>query len=129
MQNSSSSTPPSIKPQHRIAKKRVIRRKRIDLNCGCTIYQHIDCVGNGFTHRGSHHCTSGTEWRVYLGGPKSPLFQDNKRRESNIHEHKDLPHPDTVQPQPQESIGSPKVLPELPSRDDINDSFWDDLFK
>nr|UWJ07347.1 transactivating protein [Begomovirus paulistiensis] len=129
MLNSSSSTPPSIKSQHRIAKKRAIRRRRIDTDCGCTIYQHINCVGHGFTHRGVHHCTSSREWRVYLGDNKSPLFQDNTRRGPNLHQHPGLPHPNPVQPQPEESVGSPQVLHQLPSLDDISDSFWDDLFK
>ncbi|QDH06218.1 transcriptional activator protein [Tomato interveinal chlorosis virus-2] len=128
MRNSSSSTPPSIKPQHRAAKRRATRRRRIDLQCGCSIYVHINCFNHGFTHRGSHHCASSREWRVYLGGAKSPVFQDNQGRRPNIHQLQDLPHPDTVQPQPPESVGSPQGLPELPNLDDFSDSFWDDLF-
>ncbi|ADW10638.1 transactivator protein [Sida micrantha mosaic virus-[snap bean:Brazil:2003]] len=76
MLNSSSSTPPSIKPRHRIAKKRAIRRRRVDLECGCCLYQHLNCTGHGFPHRGIHNCTSGREWRIYLGDNKSPVFQD-----------------------------------------------------
>nr|UBR90490.1 transactivating protein [Cnidoscolus mosaic leaf deformation virus]UBR90514.1 transactivating protein [Cnidoscolus mosaic leaf deformation virus] len=129
MQNSSSSTPPSIKTKHRAAKKRAIRRRRIDLLCGCTIYQHIECYGHGYTHRGTHHCTSGTEWRVYLGSSKSPLFQDNQRGGSHVHQDESVPRPYQVQPQPEESTGSPQVLPQLPSLDDFSDSFWEDLFK
>ncbi|QMV80665.1 trans-acting protein [Tomato golden net virus] len=130
MQNSSSSTPPSIKPQHRIAKKnsRAIRRRRIDLQCGCSIYMHIDCRGHGFTHRGTHHATSSGEWRLYLGGAQSPLFQDNKRGGFTPRKHKSVPHPNTVQPQPEESIASPQELPQLPDMDDFTDSFWDDIF-
>nr|QHB15499.1 AC3 [Begomovirus sp.] len=129
MRSSSQSTPPSIKRQHREAKKRAIRRRRIDLECGCSIYFHIDCRGHGFTHRGAHHCTSGREWRVYLGDRKSPLFQDVQSRGTSVHQHQNIPHPDTVQPQPEESVGSPQGLPELPSLDDFDSSFWDDLFK
>nr|UBR90630.1 transactivating protein [Cnidoscolus mosaic leaf deformation virus] len=129
MRNSSSSTPPSIKPKHRIAKKRAIRRRRIDTECGCTIYQHINCVGHGFTHRGTHHCSSSREWRFYLGDAKSPVFQDNTGGGPNLHQQQSVPRPDQVQPQPQESTGSPQVLPEFPSLDDFSDSFWDDLFK
>ncbi|AMY16577.1 transactivating protein [Triumfetta yellow mosaic virus] len=128
MLNSSSSTPPCIKPRHRIAKKREIRRRRVDLGCGCSIYVHINCTGHGFTHRGTHHCTSGREWRLYLGNNKSPLFQDMPSRGHHVHEDKSVPRSDTVQPQPQESIGSPQGVPELPSLDDITDSFCDDLF-
>ncbi|AST47732.1 transcriptional activator protein [Tomato leaf curl purple vein virus] len=129
MLNSSSSTPPSIKVHHRAAKKRAIRRRRIDLNCGCSIFVHINCHNNGFTHRGTHHCTSGREWRVYLAAQQSPVFQDNTRGGSTLHNNQDLPHPNTVQPQPEESVGSPQSLPQLPSLDQLSDGFWDDLFK
>nr|AIN35774.1 TRAP [Bean golden mosaic virus]AIN35779.1 TRAP [Bean golden mosaic virus]AIN35784.1 TRAP [Bean golden mosaic virus]AIN35789.1 TRAP [Bean golden mosaic virus]AIN35799.1 TRAP [Bean golden mosaic virus] len=129
MRNSSSSTPPSIKVQHRAAKKRAIRRRRVDLECGCTIYVHINCSGHGFTHRGTHHCTSSGEWRVYLGDIKSPLFQDVQRRGSTIHNNQSIPPPNTVQPQPQEQTGSTQGFPEFPSLDDISSSFWDDIFK
>ncbi|QJW82788.1 TrAP [Macroptilium bright yellow interveinal virus] len=130
MQNSSSLTPPSIKIQHRAAKKRqrAIRRRRIDLECGCSIYVHINCRGHGFTHRGTHHCSSSREWRVYLGDIKSPVFQDIPRRGSPIYNNESLSRPDKVQPQLAESVGSPQGLPELPSLDDIPDSFWDDIF-
>nr|AEI91444.1 transcriptional regulator [Tomato golden mosaic virus] len=129
MRNSSSSTPPSIKAQHRAAKRRAIRRRRIDLNCGCSIYIHIDCRNNGFTHRGTYHCASSGEWRLYLGDNKSPLFQDNQRRGSPLHQHQDIPRTNQVQPQPEESIGSPQGISQLPSMDDIDDSFWENLFK
>ncbi|AAV28211.1 AC2 [Cotton leaf crumple virus - [California]] len=128
MLSSSLSTPPSIKKAHRQAKRRAIRRRRIDLNCGCTIYFHIGCTGHGFTHRGTHHCTSGREWRVYLGDNKSPLFQDIRSRGSAIHQDAYIPRPDPIQPQLTESVASPQSLPELPSLDDISDSFWVDLF-
>ncbi|ABC33732.1 TrAP transactivator protein [Euphorbia mosaic virus - A [Mexico:Yucatan:2004]] len=129
MLNSSSSTPPSIKPQHRIAKKRAIRRRRIDLNCGCSIFLHINCADNGFTHRGEHHCVSGREFRFYLGGSKSPLFQDNQSRGSSSYVGQSIPRPNPVQLQPQEGVESTPSLPELPSLDDISSSFWDELFK
>nr|AGD98589.1 transactivating protein [Sida mottle virus]AGD98594.1 transactivating protein [Sida mottle virus] len=128
MLNSSSSTPPSIKPRHRAAKKRTTRRRRIDLACGCSIYVHISCSNNGFTHRGTHHCASSREWRLYLGDNKSPVFQDIPRRGPVVHDDQSVPRTNTVQPQPQESIGSPQGIPELPSLDDISDSFWNDLF-
>ncbi|AAD17899.1 AC2 protein [Chino del tomate virus] len=128
MRSSSPSHPPSIKTAHRQAKKRAIRRRRIDLRCGCSIYFHIGCTGHGFTHRGIHHCTSGGEWRVYLGDRKSPLFQDVQSGGSTVYENQGLPRSDTVQPQPEESVASPQSLPELPSLDDIDDSFWVDLF-
>nr|AGD98549.1 transactivating protein [Sida yellow mosaic virus] len=128
MLNSSSSTPPSIKPRHRAAKRRGTRRRRIDLACGCSIYVHISCSNNGFTHRGTHHCASSREWRLYLGDNKSPVFQDIPRRGPVVHDDQSVPRTDTVQPQPQESIGSPQGIPELPSLDDISDSFWNDLF-
>ncbi|APB03056.1 TrAP [Common bean severe mosaic virus] len=122
------SSPPKIKPRHRYAKKQ-IRRRRIDLQCGCSIYIHINCRNNGFTHRGTHHCSSGDEWRLYLGGSKSPLFQDNQSRETTLHTHDGVPHTSPSQPQPEESVGSPQSLLQFPSLDDIDDSFWADLFK
>ncbi|UFT26550.1 transactivator protein [Macroptilium mottle virus] len=131
MQNSSPSAPPSIKAQHRIAKRanRKIRRRRIDINCGCSIYVHINCSNHGFTHRGTHHCSSGREFRFYLGGSKSPLFQDNQSGGSHIHNNENIPHTNPVQSQHQEQTGSTQGISELPSLDDISSSFWDDLFK
>ncbi|ADF97238.1 TrAP [Sida golden mottle virus] len=128
MRSSSPSHPPSIKQKHKQAKKRAIRRRRIDLECGCSIYFHIGCTGHGFTHRGTHHCTSGREWRVYLGDRKSPLFHDVPNRRPVVHEHQNIHATNTIQPQPEESVASPQSLPELPSLDDIDDSFWVDLF-
>ncbi|UMM45344.1 transcriptional activator protein [Galium leaf distortion virus] len=128
MQNSSSSTPPCIKPRHRAAKTR-IRRRRIDLNCGCSFFQHIDCANHGFTHRGEHHCVSSREWRFYLGGAKSPLFQDNQCRGPPVHNNQSVQHPDTIQPQPSEVVESTQSVPELPNMDDVDSSFWDDIFK
>ncbi|QIC52929.1 transcriptional activator protein [Bean latent virus] len=129
MRNSSSSTPPSIKPQHRFAKRRAVRRRRIDLECGCSIFLHINCFNHGFTHRGTHHCASSREWRFYLGGAKSPLFQDNKSRGSTVLLDEDIPHPDKVQPQPEEGSGSTQSVSKFPSLDDIDSSFWNDLLK
>nr|AGH29828.1 transactivating protein [Tomato common mosaic virus] len=128
MLNSSSSTPPSIKLGHRIA-KRAPRRRRIDLNCGCSLYVNLNCSNYGFTHRGTHHCASGREWRLYMGANKSPLFQDVPSRGHPVHHDQSVPCPNTVQPQPEESIGSPQGISQLPSLDDIPDSFWDDLLK
>nr|AAY33843.1 AC2 protein [Tomato mottle virus] len=128
MRSSSPSQPPSIKTAHRQAKKRAIRRRRVDLQCGCSIYFHLDCAGHGFTHRGTHHCTSGGEWRVYLGAKKSPLFQDTQGRGTTVYQNEGIPRTDTVQPQPEESVASPQSLPELPSLDDVDDSFWINLF-
>ncbi|AGD98619.1 transactivating protein [Sida yellow mosaic Alagoas virus] len=129
MLSSSPSQPLSIKIQHRASKKRATRRRRIDCTCGCSIYVHINCSNHGFTHRGIHHCASGREWRLYMGDNKSPLFQDNKGRGSSLHQHQDLPHQHQIQPQPEESIGSPQSIPQFPGLDDISDSFWDDIFK
>ncbi|ADC32512.1 TrAP [Merremia mosaic Puerto Rico virus] len=122
------STPPSIKPRHRFAKRQT-RRKRIDLQCGCSYYLHINCSNHGFTHRGTHHCSSSNEWRFYLGGSKSPLFQNNQGGPSNVHPQQSVPHTNSRQPQPQESVGSPQSLLQFPSLDDFDDSFWADLFK
>ncbi|QHB15490.1 AC2 [Papaya begomovirus 1] len=129
MRNSSPSTPPSIKAQHRRAKRRAVRRRRLDLNCGCSIFLHINCVNHGFTHRGTHHCASSREWRFYLGGSKSPLFQDKPGGGATVFPDHNISCPDKVQPQPEEGTGSTQSLPEFPSLDDIASSFWDDVFK
>nr|AAF44670.1 trap protein [Rhynchosia golden mosaic virus] len=124
----SHSTPPSIKPRHRYAKRQT-RRKRIDLHCGCSIYVHINCANHGFTHRGTHHCMSGNEWRFYLGNSKSPVFQDHQSGAAPTHTQQGVPHSNPSDPQPPESVGSPQSLLQFPSLDDIDDSFWADLFK
>ncbi|CAI26272.1 AC2 [Tomato leaf curl Madagascar virus-Androy [Madagascar:Toliary:2001]] len=114
-----------IKVQHRIAKKRTIRRKRVDLDCGCSYYLHIDCSNHGFTHRGTHHCSSGTEWRVYLGDKQSPLFHDHQPRNKAIqHEPRHHQHPDRIQPQPQEGIGDSQMFSQLQGLDDLTASDW-----
>nr|CRI68266.1 Transcriptional activator protein [Pepper golden mosaic virus] len=129
MLNSSASTLPSIKAQHRIAKKRPIRRRRIDLNCGCSIFFHINCANNGFTHRAEHYCASCREFRFYLGGSKSPIFQDTSRGGTADHQTPDLPHRISDQPQPKSSISSPQSIPPFPSLEYVNHSFRHYIFK
>ncbi|AGZ95244.1 C2 [Blechum yellow vein virus] len=127
MQNSSPSrghsTQVPIKVQHRIAKKKTIRRRRVDLNCGCTYYLSINCHNDGFTHRGIHHCSSSREWRVYLDGTKSPVFQDNRPQEqTSLHEPRHHHNTHQVQPQPEESIGDTPVFSGLPDLDSFTSS-------
>nr|AFO38441.1 C2 [Jatropha mosaic Nigeria virus] len=124
----SHSTPVPIKVKHRLAKTKRIRRRRIDLECGCSYYLHLNCANNGFTHRGVHHCSSSREWRVYLGDKQSPIFHDHGAERAAI-QHQPRHHhpPDPVQPQPPEGTGSSQVLSELPSLDDFTDSVWDFL--
>ncbi|CCF12089.1 transcription activator protein (TrAP), partial [Cassava mosaic Madagascar virus] len=114
-----------IKVLHRIAKTRRIRRRRIDLSCGCSYYLHIDCINHGFTHRGTHHCSSSAEWRFYLGDKQSPLFHDTQTRLETVppeprHHH----HPNTLQPQHPEGIGDSQMFSELPGLDDLTPSDW-----
>nr|WHU53723.1 transcription activator protein [Mungbean yellow mosaic India virus] len=121
-------SPPSIKVQHRVAKKRAIRRSRIDLTCGCSYYIHINCRNYGFSHRGVHHCSSTQEWRLYLGGAKSPLFQDHaapsdSSRVDNVCD----PAPHNVQPQVKKGTGDAQVLPGLDTLPLYDGDFWDDL--
>ncbi|CAA80887.1 AL2 [Indian cassava mosaic virus] len=112
-----------IKVQHRAAKRKRIRRKRVDLNCGCSYYVHINCHNHGFTHRGTHHCSSGDEWRLYLGGTKSPLFQDHSTRQQTVrNEPGHNNRPDTVQPQPEESVGTTSMLDGFQGLDDLTAS-------
>ncbi|AXU38897.1 transcription activator protein [Hollyhock yellow vein virus] len=113
-----------IKVQHREAKKR-IRRRRVDLDCGCSYYLSINCHDHGFTHRGTHHCSSSMEWRVYLGRTKSPLFQDPKPLRGSINiENDDNHHQDPVQSQPEESTGDAQGFSDLPNLDDLTPSDW-----
>nr|AMP46469.1 transcription activator protein [Deinbollia mosaic virus] len=106
-------------------KKKTIRRRRIDLNCGCSYYLHINCTNHGFTHRGYHHCSSGTEWRFYLADNKSPTFQDNRPHVQTLQQqprHNITPNP--IQPQPQEGIGDSQMFSQLQNLDEITDEDW-----
>nr|UZH24582.1 transcriptional activator protein [Chayote yellow mosaic virus]UZH24588.1 transcriptional activator protein [Chayote yellow mosaic virus]UZH24594.1 transcriptional activator protein [Chayote yellow mosaic virus] len=121
----SRSTQVPIKVQHRIGKKKAIRRKRIDLDCGCSFYLHIDCALNGFAHRGTHHCASSAEFRLHMGADKSPLFQDCRpHREAVQLGPRHIINSNPVQPQPPESVGDSQMFPELPSLDDLTSSDW-----
>ncbi|CAC85459.1 transcriptional transactivator protein [Sri Lankan cassava mosaic virus-[Colombo]] len=121
--SASRSTQVPIKVQHRAAKRKAIRRRRVDLNCGCSYYVHINCHNHGFTHRGTHHCSSGDEWRLYLGGSKSPLFQDHPARQPAVqHAVGHNNRPDTVQPQPEESVGTTPMLDGFQGLDDLTAS-------
>nr|AJE24940.1 transcriptional activator protein [Tomato leaf curl Bangladesh virus] len=118
------STQVPIKVQHKLAKKGN-RRRRVDLPCGCSYFIALACHDHGFTHRGTHHCSSNREWRVYLGDSKSPLFQDHRTPQQAIpdkqrHHH----HPNSVQLQPAESSGSAQVFSSLPNLDDFTASDW-----
>ncbi|CAI26284.1 AC2 [Tomato leaf curl Comoros virus] len=129
MQHSSPSTSHStqlpIKVQHRIAKKKAVRRRRVDLDCGCSYYLHINCIDHGFSHRGTHHCSSSTEWRVYLGDTKSPIFQDYRPRQPAI-QHAPRHHisPDKIQPQPEEGTGDSQMFSQLQGLDELTASDW-----
>nr|AFF58889.1 AC2 [Clerodendrum golden mosaic China virus] len=126
-QSHSSQVP--IKVQHKISKRRPTRRRRVDLECGCSYYLSIDCHNHGFTHRGNHHCNSGGEWRFYLGGAKSPLFQSNGTRlEAVQHESRHNHRPDTIQPQPEESTGTSQMLPHISNLDTFDSADWE-IFK
>ncbi|CAD42618.1 transcriptional activator protein [Tomato yellow leaf curl Thailand virus-[Y72]] len=116
------STQVPIKVQHRIA-KRAIRRRRVDLPCGCSYFVAIGCHNNGFTHRGTTHCNSIREWRIYLDGQKSPIFQDNQAPRETIPEeprHNHIANP--VQPQPEESVGDTQMFSSLQNLDSFTSS-------
>ncbi|AFA26440.1 transcription activator protein [Papaya leaf curl virus-[soybean: Lucknow]] len=118
------STQVPIKVQHRLAKKGN-RRRRVDLPCGCSYFIALACHNHGFTHRGTHHCSSSREWRVYLGDSKSPIFQDNRTPQPSIHnERRHNQSPNTVQLQPEESVGDAQVFSSLPNLDDFTASDW-----
>ncbi|CAQ53914.1 transcriptional activator protein [Rhynchosia yellow mosaic virus] len=123
-------SPPSIKAQHRFAKKkpRAIRRTRIDLRCGCSYYFHVNCRNYGFTHRGEHHCCSAGEWRLYLGRNKSPVFQDNATPERTPgQQREENPDPHNVQPSAEESVGDAQVFPGLDDIPSMDSQLWADL--
>nr|AFB83420.1 transcription activator protein [Cotton leaf curl Burewala virus] len=113
-----------IKVQHREAKRRN-RRRRVDMNEGFSYYLSINCHNHGFTHRGTHHCSSSSEWRIYLGSSKSPLFQDHQQRQPSIHDEYGYTHDqDPVQSQPEESVGDTQMFHSFPNLDDLTASDW-----
>ncbi|BAC66135.1 C2 [Eupatorium yellow vein virus - [Yamaguchi]] len=127
MQPSSPSTAHStqvpIKVQHRIAKKKNLRRRRIDLGCGCSVYVSLDCANYGFTHRDHHYCSSGAEWRVYLDSTKSPLFQNHQARSTVIQQRSGRDNiTDTVQPQPEIPAGFAQVFPDFQDLESLTSS-------
>ncbi|CAD27696.1 transcriptional transactivator protein [Eupatorium yellow vein virus-[MNS2]] len=127
MQPSSPSTAHSIqvpiKVQHRIAKKKKNRRRRIDLGCGCSIFVGLDCANYGFTHRDHHYCSSGAEWRVYLDGSKSPIFQNHEPRSTIIQQGSGRDNnTDTVQPQPKIPAGFAQVFPHFQDLESLTSS-------
>ncbi|CAK02781.1 transcription enhancer protein [Tomato yellow leaf curl China virus -[Y264]] len=118
----SHSTPVPIKVQHRIAKK-ATRRRRVDLPCGCSYFISINCHDYGFTHRGTIHCSSNREWRLYLDGQKSPLFQDNQAPQKTVHDEARHNHiTSTVQLQPEESVGDTQMFSNLQNLDSFTSS-------
>ncbi|AIC83090.1 TrAP [Chilli leaf curl Virus - [Pakistan:2011]] len=118
------STQVPIKVQHRLAKKGT-RRRRVDLDCGCSYFIALRCRGYGFTHRGTHHCSSSREFRVYLGDNKSPVFQDNRAPPPAIPEEpRHHNSPSAVQSQPEESVGDTQMFSNLPNLDDLTASDW-----
>ncbi|ADO40541.1 transcription activator protein [Bhendi yellow vein India virus [India:Karnal OY80A:2005]] len=128
MQNSSFSpnrcTRVPIKVQHMEA-KRHIRRRRVDLECGCSYYLFINWHNNGFSPRGTHHCSLCKEWRLYLEGSQSPLFQNPQPRQQSIpHEHGHNNTQDPFYLTPTESSGSAQVFSNLPNLDDLTPSDW-----
>ncbi|KAL6994241.1 hypothetical protein U1Q18_012348 [Sarracenia purpurea var. burkii] len=93
------SPPKNQKQLHQRAKKRSIRRRRIDLFCGCTIYVHINCANDGFTHRGDTHAIANAHWHVILGIEEPSLHQANREGYGQQVEPS-VPHDNNVQPQP-----------------------------
>ncbi|ACM62304.1 replication enhancer protein [Sunn hemp leaf distortion virus [India:Barrackpore2:2008]] len=89
------------------------------------ISYHSPVHDHGFTHRGTHHCSSSRDWRVYLGDSKSPLFQDTRAPEPSIsHQPRYKNRPNTVQSQPKESTGDSQLFPILPNLDVFTASDW-----
>ncbi|API65469.1 TrAP [Vernonia crinkle virus] len=112
------SSPPNIKAQHREKKRRSIRRKKIDLPCGCAYLIHLNCRNHGFTHRGTHYCNSGNEWRVYLEPPQPSVLHHTGTPQTTVHneQRRDTPA-NQIQPQPAESSRSSQVFYQLEDLD------------
>nr|ACN51296.1 AC2 [Bhendi yellow vein mosaic virus]AHA80830.1 transcription activator protein [Bhendi yellow vein mosaic virus] len=128
MQHSSFSpnpcTPVPIQVPHRETKK-PLRRRKVDLECRWSYYPSINWHHHGFSHRGTHHCSSSKEWRLYLEGSQSPLFPDPPPRQPSIHdEHGHYNTRDPFQLQPTESSGNTQVFSNLPNLDDLTPSDW-----
>nr|AHF50192.1 transcription activator protein [Tomato leaf curl Liwa virus] len=118
------STQVPIKVQHRLAKKGT-RRRLVDLDCGCSYFIALRCHGYGFTHRGTHHCSSAENGVFILGYNKSHVFQDNRAPQQAIPEKPRHHHSaDTVQSQPEESVGDAQMFSNLPNLDDLTASDW-----
>ncbi|CAC85508.1 AC2 protein [Tomato yellow leaf curl China virus-Tb[Y10]] len=120
--SNSHSTQVPIKVKHRIAKK-TTRRRRVDLPCGCSYFIAIGCRDNGFTHRGTTHCSSFREWRLYLDGQKSPIFQDNQTPKETVPEEprrNNITNP--IQLQPEESVGDTQMFSSLQNLDSFTSS-------
>ncbi|ABG26050.1 TrAP protein [Erectites yellow mosaic virus] len=116
------STQVPIKVRHRIAKK-TTRRRRVDLPCGCSFFVALKCHNHGFTHRGTHHCSSRREWRIYLDGQQSPVFQNNTTPREAIHDETRRNHSaGPVQLQPEESVGDTQMFSNLPNLDSFTSS-------
>ncbi|CAH17661.1 AC2 protein [Stachytarpheta leaf curl virus - [Hn30]] len=116
------STQVPIKVQHKIA-KRTTRRRRVDLPCGCSYFIAIGCHNHGFSHRGTHHCSSSREWRVYLDGQKSPIFQNHPARpEAVLDEPRHNNTPSPIQLQPEESVGDTPMFSNLQNLDSFTSS-------
>ncbi|AAF02099.1 AC2 trap protein [Pepper leaf curl virus] len=114
-----------IKVRHRIAKK-TTRRRRVDLPCGCSYFVALGCHPHGFTHRGTSHCSSSSssrEWRIYLDGQQSPIFQNNTTPREAVPEEPRHNHgANPVQLQPEESGGTTPMLSNLPNLDSFTSS-------
>nr|UFP62915.1 AC2 [African cassava mosaic virus] len=124
-QNHSTTVP--IKVNHRHFNQRAVRRRRVDLDCGCSYYLHNNCFNHGFTHRGTHHCSSSIEWRVYLGHKQFSVFRNHQARTRAIRRepgHNNGPGPFSVQPQLVEGAGDSQMFYQLQDLDDLTASDW-----
>nr|QHU79220.1 transactivator protein [Opuntia virus 1] len=114
-------------PVHEIKKihqKRKRRQRRIafHLECGCTFLYSKTC-GNGFTHRGTHHCISGRDWDLHREGSQSPIHQTIVHR--GQYSRTVVPHPDPGKPQPPKTTRITQVLDPDGDTDQFEDSDWE----
>nr|QEY87973.1 transcriptional activator [Tomato leaf curl Palampur virus] len=106
-------------------KKKNIRRRRVDLQCGCSYYISITCHDHGFGPREIHPCGPSKGWREFLDRSNSPVFHHFETPQETLpHQPRHYNSPNTVQPQPEESTGASQVFSNIPDLDGLTPSDW-----
>nr|AEG42038.1 transcriptional activator protein [Cotton leaf curl Multan virus] len=113
-----------IKVQHREAKRRN-RRRRVDLECGCSYYLSINCHNHGFTHREPITAAQAGNGAYIWEVPNPLYFKIISHSSPSIHDKYGHTHdPNPIQLQHSESSGTAQVFSNLPNLDDLTPSDW-----